>query len=107
MVSSRDFPFRGKGAPMNTPLRPMNLGELLDRTFFLYRKHFLFFVGIMVVPYLMLLAFQLLGVVIAPRGVAGISGIGLLWFLLTIVLSLAVTNRSQVAPHVTSIMMPV
>jgi len=80
---------------MNTPLRPMNLGELLDRTFFLYRKHFLLFAGIMAVPYLMLLAFQLLGVVIAPRGVAGMTGTGLLWFLLTIVLSLAVAAASQ------------
>ena len=27
-------------------LRPLSLGELLDRTFFLYRRHFLLFVGI-------------------------------------------------------------
>jgi hypothetical protein len=26
-------------------LRPLSLGELLDRTFFLYRRHFLLFVG--------------------------------------------------------------
>jgi len=31
-------------------LRPLSLGELLDRTFSLYRKHFWLFVGIMAVP---------------------------------------------------------
>ncbi len=32
-------------------LRPLSLGELLDRTFFLYRRHFLLFVGIAALPY--------------------------------------------------------
>ena len=32
-------------------LRPLSLGELLDRTFFLYRQHFLLFVGIAAIPY--------------------------------------------------------
>ena len=31
-------------------LRPLSLGELLDRTFTLYRRHFWLFVGIMAVP---------------------------------------------------------
>lgn len=31
-------------------LRPLSLGELLDRTFTLYRRHFRLFVGIMAVP---------------------------------------------------------
>ncbi|MGC2333253.1 MAG: glycerophosphoryl diester phosphodiesterase membrane domain-containing protein [Candidatus Acidiferrales bacterium] len=31
-------------------LRPLSLGELLDRTFSLYRKHFWVFVGIMAIP---------------------------------------------------------
>lgn len=31
---------------MNTALRPMSTGELLDRTFTLYKRHFLLFVGI-------------------------------------------------------------
>ena len=33
-----------------TELRPLSLGELLDRTFTLYRRHFWVFVGIMAVP---------------------------------------------------------
>jgi hypothetical protein len=32
-------------------LRPLTLGELLDRTFFLYRRHFLLFVGVSALPY--------------------------------------------------------
>jgi hypothetical protein len=33
-----------------TELRPLNLGELLDRTFALYRRHFWLFLGIMAIP---------------------------------------------------------
>src|SRR5271169_521262 len=33
-----------------TELRPLSLGELLDRTFRLYREHFWLFVGIMAIP---------------------------------------------------------
>jgi len=32
-------------------LRPLSLGELLDRTFFLYRRNFWLFIGIAAVPY--------------------------------------------------------
>ena len=32
-------------------LRPLSLGELLDRTFFLYRRHFFLFAGISAIPY--------------------------------------------------------
>ena len=32
-------------------LRPLSLGELLDRTFSLYRRHFLLFIGIAAIPY--------------------------------------------------------
>ncbi len=50
---------------MATALRPLNTGELLDRTFQLYRAHFLLFVGIAALPQLILLAYQLLGAVVA------------------------------------------
>lgn len=36
-------------------LRPLSLGELLDRTFRLYRSHFFLFVGIMAIPAALLL----------------------------------------------------
>ncbi len=32
-------------------LRPLSLGELLDRTFFLYRRNFFLFIGIAAIPY--------------------------------------------------------
>jgi hypothetical protein len=45
-------------------LRPLSLGELLDRTFFLYRRHFLLFAGITAVPYLLVLAIVLVGLIL-------------------------------------------
>ncbi len=52
---------------MTTALRPMSVGELLDRSFFLYRKHFLLFVGIVALPHAVTLAFQLAGVVLRSK----------------------------------------
>src|SRR2546429_8833007 len=40
-------------------LRPLSLGEILDRTFTLYRKHFLLFAGITAIPQLLVLALRL------------------------------------------------
>jgi len=40
-------------------LRPLSLGEILDRTFSLYRKHFLLFAGITAIPQLLILALNL------------------------------------------------
>jgi Membrane domain of glycerophosphoryl diester phosphodiesterase len=40
-------------------LRPLSLGEILDRTFSLYRRNFLLFIGITAIPQLMVLAFNL------------------------------------------------
>jgi len=48
---------------MTTALRPLSTGELLDRTFSLYRGHFGLFVGIFALPYMVVLAFQLVGLV--------------------------------------------
>ena len=47
---------------MTTALRPLTTGELLDRTFSLYRSHFGLFIGIFALPHLAVLAFQFLGV---------------------------------------------
>jgi hypothetical protein len=41
-------------------LRPLSIGELLDKTFSLYRSHFLLFVGIMAVPGIIPLALGIL-----------------------------------------------
>jgi hypothetical protein len=40
-------------------LRPLSLGELLDRTFTLYRTHFALFLGITAIPQLLVLALRL------------------------------------------------
>jgi hypothetical protein len=40
-------------------LRPLSLGEILDRTFTLYRRYFLLFLGISGIPRIPVLAFQL------------------------------------------------
>ncbi len=40
-------------------LRPLSLGEILDRTFSLYRRHFLLFLGITAVPQLLILGLNL------------------------------------------------
>jgi hypothetical protein len=45
-------------------LRPLSLGELLDRTFFLYRRYFLLFIGISAVPYLLILIPVLTGLLL-------------------------------------------
>jgi hypothetical protein len=44
---------------MVTVLRPLSISELLDRTFHLYRNHFLVFVGIVAIPQLLMLALRL------------------------------------------------
>jgi hypothetical protein len=41
---------------MNAPLRPLTTGELLDRTFNLYRNHFILFAGIAAIAALMFVA---------------------------------------------------
>jgi hypothetical protein len=44
---------------MNTALRPMSTGQLLDRTFNLYRQNFILFFGIALLPPALILLFQL------------------------------------------------
>ena len=57
---------------MANELRPLNLGELLDRTFTLYRNHFLLFVGITGLAQLFVVAGQtVFGAVLAGAGLAG------------------------------------
>lgn len=41
-------------------LRPLSLGEILDRTFILYRRNFLLFIGIVALPHLLILGYQLI-----------------------------------------------
>ncbi|HKN74517.1 MAG TPA: hypothetical protein VJW94_05025 [Candidatus Acidoferrum sp.] len=50
-------------------LRPLSIGELLDRTFSLYRRNFLLFIGIAAIPQLLVLALQLTQVALLPSRV--------------------------------------
>ena len=52
-------------------LRPLSLGEILDRTFTLYRRNFLLFLGIAAIPNLLVLALNLVQVFMSegPKGV--------------------------------------
>lgn len=45
-------------------LRPLSMGEILDRTFSLYRRHFLLFIGISALPHVLTLTFGLLQVLV-------------------------------------------
>jgi hypothetical protein len=51
-------------------LRPLTLGELLDRTFLFYRQHFALFVGVTALPNLLTLFFGL-AVIVTRAGTGG------------------------------------
>jgi hypothetical protein len=78
-----------------TALRPLSLGELLDRTFFLYRKYFLLFVGIVAVPHLLLLAFQLVNVSLRPTRFVVAPMTNVMWSLASLLIYLPVLAASQ------------
>jgi hypothetical protein len=79
---------------MTNALRPLTVGELLDRTFYLYRRHFLMFVGISAVPNLILLAFQLFQLVLVPVTLGGAVAT-LFWLLATILIYFITIAVSQ------------
>jgi hypothetical protein len=83
---------------MVTALRPLSTGELLDRTFSLYRSHFVLFAGIYALPHLCVLAFQCLvfafqtpGAYLQNALVTGVFG------MIAALLSVVVTATSQAA----------
>ena len=85
---------------MPVALRPMTLGELLDKTFSLYRTHFTVFVGIMGLPQLLILALQLARPAMAPPSEdlsAAFARLGsiLLWGLVIGVISLVLGSIAQ------------
>jgi hypothetical protein len=83
-----------------TALQPMTLGELLDRTFQLYRRHFLIFVGIVALPQLVLLVLQLarpdMGPATSDIGQA-LARLGhmMLWGLLILIVAVVVGSAAQ------------
>lgn len=80
---------------MSTELRPLTLGELLDRTFFLYRKNFILFAGIVALPHLALLAVQFAGVGLTSAKLLIGPAASIPWTLAVWAVSLGVTAASQ------------
>jgi Membrane domain of glycerophosphoryl diester phosphodiesterase len=80
-------------------LRPLTLGELLDRTFQIYRNNFLLFAGIAAVAYLPMFIIRS-GLVWAPRlggGSASIAlGIGLLIFCVLYLVGVAAAQSGTI-----------
>jgi len=58
----------------NLDLRPLSVGEILDRTFTLYRGNFVLFLGICAVPQILLLALNLSQVFIGTPAIPGKRG---------------------------------
>jgi hypothetical protein len=91
---------------MTEPLRPMSLGQLMDRTFALYRKNFILFVGIAALGPAAYLIFQLLtiGSAVVP-GAAGSRhttaamasvGIGMFAGILVMLAGMAISQAATV-----------
>ena len=83
---------------MTTALRPLSTGELLDRTFSLYRSHFGLFVSIFALPHLVVLAVQLLQV-IDQRSYGRMPNFlaTMLWFVAIAFVGLIMASASQAA----------
>jgi hypothetical protein len=75
-------------------LRPLSLGEILDRTFSLFRGNFLLFIGIAAIPQVLVLAIQLLQIALQRNSPGGFGSAGS-WG--TILITLLVVIVSTVA----------
>jgi len=82
---------------VTTTLRPLTLGELLDRTFQLYRQHFITFVGIAALPQLLVLVFQLWNTAVEGTANFPVSAGRFAWFFVGTLLALIVNTMSQAA----------
>ncbi len=90
---------------MITPLRPMSTGEILDRTFNLYRNNFLLFAGIAVLPPALALVVTLIQAAmvstpghprVASSGLAAVGGVGVMLGWLAYFVGLAVAHAATV-----------
>jgi len=90
---------------MTTPLRPMSTGEILDRTFNLYRNNFVLFAGISVLPPALMLVVQLIqaGMVATPGqpraanvGLAAAGALGMIVGWIAYVVGIAVAHAATV-----------
>jgi len=77
-------------------LRPLSVGELLDRTFFLYRRHFLLFVGISALPSLVMLAFGLFTALLGSEGSAFFASVSAVALVFVYLVTTAVSQGATV-----------
>jgi MFS family permease len=96
---------------MTEPLRPLSIGELLDRTFSLYRHNFVLLVGVAVVGPLALLVAQLAlalagfggrnaaNAVENPVSAGATAVVGLIFYLIGQAISSAATTRAVAAVY--------
>jgi len=83
---------------MTTALRPLSTGELLDRTFSLYRSHFGLFLGLFALPHLFVLAYQCIGLTFqSPNPQLPNLLLNAVWSMGAGFLSLAASAASQAA----------
>jgi Membrane domain of glycerophosphoryl diester phosphodiesterase len=83
---------------MTTALRPLSTGELLDRTFSLYRSHFLLFLGLAALPHLCEFALKCLAVTVQRPGTPMSSALRpFVWGLGAFFLSIVFTAISHAA----------
>ena len=83
---------------MTTALRPLSTGELLDRTFSLYRSHFGLFVGIFALPHLIVFAYQCVGVALqSPANSVANVLLTMMWGVGTLMLTVLASAAAQAA----------
>jgi Membrane domain of glycerophosphoryl diester phosphodiesterase len=83
---------------VNETLRPLSIGELLDRTFHYYRRHFMLFLGIAAIPGVLRLGLQL-GPMLVQRSVAGLAAL-VVWSLASFAAYVVATMLAQGATMV-------
>jgi len=76
-------------------LRPLTLGEILDRTFSIYRRHFLLFVGIAAIPQIAVLAISLAQINATGGDISPTLMVRFAWGLVSIVVAIAAWVFSQ------------
>ena len=79
---------------MITALRPLSTSELLDRTFYLYRNHFLMFVVITAVPQIPVLALHMADAALWLRMLIDPRGLRALLFIVVSLLGLEVSHAA-------------
>ncbi len=83
---------------MTAGLRPLSTGELLDRTFSLYRNYFVLFIAIFALPHLVVLAYQCVGLTFqSSKPDIGNVFLTLFWSMGAWLLTIAVAATSQAA----------